>query len=191
MHRRIDGTVERLLFRRQYREDAALRSFARECAFVMQPEKWLDLTVDQIGLHAGATWVAVYKEIGEGYVRIRQRGSHALPAQVDVDDLAFVKLRSRGAEVDLNDTPSALGQIGYAFPLHVRGNLLGALVVGPRTGEHYVMDERELFAHVAHEVGATMFALEAQATETLLNDARAREAALLELLRSNGATAKP
>ncbi len=56
--------------------------------------------------------------------------------QVGVDDLAFVKLRTHDSEVDLNATPSALGQEGYAFPLRVRGRLLGALVIGPRTDEH-------------------------------------------------------
>ncbi len=191
VHRRIEGTVEQLLFRRQYREDTALRNFARECAFVTQPENLLDLTVDQMSLHTSAPWVAMYEEAREGYVRIRQRGNHDLPRQVGVDDLAFVKLRTHDAEVDLNDTSSALGQEGYAFPLRVRGRLLGALVVGPRTDEQYVADERELFAHVAHEVGGALFALRAQASETSLNEARAREATLLELLHTNSVTPQP
>ncbi|MHB1283215.1 MAG: hypothetical protein ACYCZI_04970, partial [Metallibacterium scheffleri] len=87
------------------------------------------------------------------------------PEQLPADDLAFVKLRARNAELDLHDTRSALGDEGYAFPLMLRGNLLGALVVGQRPGEHYAADERELLFHVAHEVGAALFALRAQESE--------------------------
>ncbi len=197
VHRRIEATVEQFFFRRQYREDAALRSFARECAFVTNPENLLDLTVDQMSLHTGAPWVAVYEHSANGYVRVRQGGSHDLPPRVNDDDLTFVKLRTHDTEVDLNNTSSALGQEGYVFPLRVRGSLLGALVVGPRSGEHYMADERELFGHVAHEVGAALFALRAQAAEAraqaseeLLTVARAREAALLEVLSAYGANAR-
>ena len=68
-------------------------------------------------------------------------------------------------------------------------------MIGPRADERYAADERELFAHVAHEVGATLFALRAQASEerakaseALLDEARSRNAMLLELLRAHGAT---
>lgn len=198
VHRRIESMVEQFLFRRQYREDRALRGFARECGFVTQPGNLLDLTVDQMSLHTGAPWLAVYEHSPEGFIRSRQRGDGELPSQVGFDDLTLVKLRAHAAEVDLADTPSVLGREGHVFPLQARGRLLGFLVVGPRSDEHYVADERELFAHVAHEVGAALFALRAQATEEraqaseiLLNEERARNAALLELVRANGATSTP
>ena len=59
--RRIDDTVDRLVFRRRYREAVALRHFANESAFVTQPDTLLDLVVDQLYLHVGAPWVAVYE----------------------------------------------------------------------------------------------------------------------------------
>ncbi len=195
VHRRIESTVEQFLFRRQYREDTALRGFARECAFVTQAENLLDLTVGQMSLHTDAPWVAVYEYAPEGFVCTRQRGSHELTARLDVDDLALVKLRAHDAEVELGDTSSSLGPEGHVFPMRVRDRLLGILVVGPRSDEQYAADERELFAHVAHEVGATLFALRAQASEerakaseALLDEARTRNAMLLELLRAHGAT---
>ena len=196
VHRRIDAIVERFLFRRQYRMETALRKFAEECAFVTQSENLFDLTVAQIARHTGAPRVALYQHISEAYVRVRQKGESVLPEQVDADDLAFIGLRARNAELDLDDTQSQLGRDGYAFPLMVRGTLLGALIVGQRHGEHYAADERELLFHVAHEVGAALFALraleseaqalasearaqvieaQARATETQLLEARARE----------------
>lgn len=151
VHRRIDAVVERLFFRRQYRAEAALRRFAEECAFITQPENLFALTVTEIARHADAPRVALYERTATAYVCIRQHGEPALPAQVALDDLAFVKLRARNAELDLNDTESHLGRDGYAFPLMLRGNLLGALIVGRRPVEHYAADERELLFHVAHE----------------------------------------
>jgi GAF domain-containing protein len=191
VHRRIDALVDRLIFRRQYQEEVALRRFANESAFVSQPETLLDLAVEQILLHVGAPWVAFYEYGSEGYRRVRQRGEVDLPPTVATDDLALVKLRAHESDVDLHEAPSGLGREGYAFPLRARGHLLGALVVGPRPGEHYAAEERELMARVAHAVGASLFALRAQATEEQLKttraEAAARESVLLEALRALGA----
>jgi hypothetical protein len=198
VHRRIDSLVDRLVFRRQYREEVALRRFAKECAFVTQPESLLDLAMDQIALHAGVPWIAMYEYTPDGYARVRQLGTQDLPPQVAADDLALVRLRAHDPEVNLHDAPSAIGRDGYAFPLRVRGHLLGVLVVGPRPGEHSVAEERELLAHVAHEVGAALFALRAearearaQASEAQLRESHAREKTLLEALRAIGAAASP
>jgi hypothetical protein len=194
VHRRIDDLVDRLVFRRQYREEVALRSFAKECPFVTQPESLLDLFMQQITLHAGAPWVGMYEHTPDGYSCIRQRGTPELPPKIPIDDLALVKLRAHEAEVNLHEAPSGIAGEGYAFPMRVRGRLLGLLVVGPRPGEHSIADERELLAHVAHEVGAALFALRAeasevraQASETQLQELRAREKTLLEALRGSGA----
>ena len=196
VHRRIDSLVDRLVFRRQYREEVALRRFARECAFVTQPENLLDLAIEQISTHAGVPWIAMYEYTPDGYSRVRQRGAQNLPPRVAADDLALVKLRAHDPEVNLHQTPSAMGKDGYAFPLRVRGHLLGVLIVGPRPGEHSVAEERELLAHVAHEIGAALFALRAeasearaQASEAQLRELRSREKALLEALRTIGARA--
>ncbi|MDE1899391.1 MAG: hypothetical protein KGI40_00970 [Xanthomonadaceae bacterium] len=201
VHRRIDAVVERFFFRRQYRAEAALRRFAEDCAYITQPENLFELTVDQIARHVGAPRVALYERTAEAYVCIRQQGEPALPAQVAVDDLAFVGLRARNAALDLHATPSALGADGYAFPLMLRGSLLGALIVGQRPGEHYAADERELLFHVAHEVGAALFALRAQGSEARVleseakaeaSEARARssETLLMETLRAVGSIAR-
>ena len=211
VHRRIDDTVDRLIFRRQYREEVALRRFASESAFVSQPDTLLDLTVDQLQLHVGAPWVAFFEYTPEGYTRVRQRGEQDLPLSVATDDLALVRLRAHDSEVDLHEAPSGLGRDGYAFPLRTRGHLLGVLLVGPRPGEHYAAEEREMMAHVAHAVGASLFALRAQVTEdqlgvaraqilaseeraqaskALLDEARMRESTLLDALRALSAASR-
>lgn len=175
-----------------------MRRFASESAFITTPGSVLDLTVDQLHLHVGAPWVALYEYSPEGYTRVRQRGGQDLPQIVAADDLALVKLRAHGSEVDLHEAPTGLGRDGYAFPLRARDHLPGVLVVGPRPGGHYAADERERMAYVAHAVVASLFALRAQVTEeqltvaraqaaaseALLNDARLRESRLLDALRA-------
>ena len=125
VHRRIDDTVDRLIFRRQYREEVALRRLARDSAFVTQSDVLLDLLVSQLHLHVGAPWVAFYQYSPEGYTRVRQRGDQDLPPSVSTDDLAVVRLRAHDNEVDLHEAPSGLGREGYAFPLRARDHLLG------------------------------------------------------------------
>ena len=95
-----------------------------------------------------------------------------------MNDPAFVGLRARNAELDLHATQSVLGMDGYAFPLIVRGNLLGALVVGQRPGEHFAAEERQLLFHVAHEVGAALFALRAQESEARAQESEAQARAV-------------
>ena len=184
VHRRIEATVERFIFRHQYRMETALRRFAEHCAFITLPEKLFELGVEQIARHTGAPLVALYERGAEGYACMRQRGERALPETVAADDLAFVALRARNAALDLHDSQSALGASGHAFPLMLRGNLLGALVVGERAGERYAADERALLFHVAHEIGMALFALRAQESEARAQasevHARATENQLLE-----------
>ena len=190
VHRRIDTLVDRFIFRRQYGEAVALRRLANESAFVNPPEALLNLAVEQILRHVGAPWVAFYEYGSEGYRRVRQSGGKSLPDSVATDDLVLVKLRAHGSDVDLQETPSAFGHEGYVFPLRARDYLLGVLLVGPRPGEHYAAEERELMAHVAHAVGASLFALRAQATEEKLNSACAKletTTALLEQVRAEAA----
>ena len=112
----------------------------------------------------------------EGCRRVRERGKRELPQRLAPDDLVLVKLRAHDSDFDLHETQSGLGREGYAFPLHARDQLLGVLVVGPRAGEHYAGEERELMAHVAHAVAASLFALQARAIEELLAAARAEAA---------------
>jgi len=184
VHRRIEAAVERLIFRHQYRMETALRRFAEDCAFITQPGSLFEISIEQIARHTDAPLVALYERTAEGYACLRQQGNPALPDKIDADDLAFVALRARNAPLALRDSRSALGTDGYAFPLMLRGDLLGALVVGERAGEHFAADERALLFHVAHEIGMALFALRAQESEARAQDseaqARATENQLLE-----------
>jgi hypothetical protein len=207
VHGRIEAMVERYIFRRQYRAETALRRFAEECGFITEPENLFKIGIAEIVRHMNAPRVALYERIAGGYTCRWQQGKPALPEQIPADDPVFIGLRARHAEPDQRRTGSVLGTDVYAYPLRQRGDLLGALVVSERPGEHYAADERSLLFHVAHEMGAALFALRvqehearaqeneekarqsemrAQANELLLKEARMREVALLNALHITG-----
>lgn len=159
---RMDGYISRFLFRRRYRAETALNGFAQSCAFIKEQKNLLDLAIEQVFRHSGSQGVALYGSDHDGYARLRRQGSLEFPGQIAIDDMGFVRLRAGEHEVDLHELGSALGPEGYVFPLGARGTVIGALVCGPRPGEQYTANERKVLAHVAHQVGVALHALQVQ-----------------------------
>ncbi|HEX6260913.1 MAG TPA: GAF domain-containing protein [Woeseiaceae bacterium] len=164
---RINVMVERIFFRQRYEAEAALRRFARECAYIENADRLLDEAQEEIHRHLRPDASAFYETRDKGYVRVRRRGDPTYPEWVDVDDRAFVSMRADREPVDLRDVTSALGNDGFVFPMAVRGVLGGALVCGPRI-EAYTRDERSLLAELAQQVGTALHALRARDKEALV-----------------------
>ncbi|HVC29324.1 MAG TPA: GAF domain-containing protein [Gammaproteobacteria bacterium] len=171
--KRLDRFVERLFFQRQYQAEAALSRFARECGFIENRDALLERSVDVIQEYMKPTGVALYEKNENGYNQLRQRGERQFLKHLATDDPAFVSLRAQLAEADLDNLKSALGREGLAFPLAVRGTLLGALVLGQRPAEHYTQNERTLLARISQQLAAALHALHAREAEAFV-DAVAR-----------------
>ncbi|MDB5987064.1 MAG: hypothetical protein JWR16_2117 [Nevskia sp.] len=166
VHHRVEAIVDRLFFRRQRRATHELRRFAQQCAFIEQHERLLSLTVECIEQAIGGSGVAIYERREGRYLQLIQRGSAPYPAAVEVDDLAFVSLRSTLQATDLDDiTGSALGRDGCLLPMALRGVLIGAIVCGARRGEQFAPDERIELAKLAQEVGIALYVLRAREHE--------------------------
>jgi GAF domain len=170
VRKRIDASVERVFFRRKYKADQALRTFAQQCAFIEQETPLLDRAVQELKQHTGAPGVALYERGPSGYRCIRQLGTSAYPKSIATDDSALVALRAGQSDVDLLESASTLGRDGYAFPMAVRGVLLGVVVVIPKPSEHYTAEERKLLAMVVHEVGVALFAARARSQAEFLRE---------------------
>lgn len=164
---RINRFIELVFFRAQYRAAAALERFAAQCHFIESEGELLDQSVDETMASVDALGVALYERASEGYRLLRSRGTQPFPPTVKLDDRAFVALRAEHKEQDLAGLHSAIGADGYAFPMTVRGTLLGALVCGART-EHYTPAERSLLGRLAHEVGTALTALRARRNEDIV-----------------------
>lgn len=168
VRKRLERASEWLFFRRKFRAEAALRSYAHHCAFIEHPDHLVEQTLPELTTHSAAPAAAMYWRSGEGYDRMAECGEHSYPARLDMDDRATVALRADRRDVDLEDLGSSLGPDGLLLPMMVRGELLGAALVANRPGEHYPADERELLSHVVHEVGAALHALHARENARLI-----------------------
>lgn len=157
LHRRVDGAVDAVLFRKRHEAERAIRDFAEEAAYVTDRDTLLARAVATVEANADATFAEFIFDGG--------------------DDPAFVKLRAWRHVVDLRALDTALpGEAAY--PMIARGRLLGALALGPkRTGEAYAPDESAAIAHLAQGVATALAGLERS------DDARlTRIEALLESL---------
>ena len=169
LHKRVESALERTLFRRKFEAALALQRLSEEAAYTESPSALLQRATTEIPRAVGATGAAVYERRDNAYQLVANAGLGALPQTVDVDDLAFVRLRTRLSQVDLSDITSALGSDAIAFALAVRGQLVGALICGRRpNGESYAPDEIRMLRGVAHEVGAELHAIRARERAELL-----------------------
>ncbi len=169
LHKRVEGALERTLFRRKFEAALALQQLSQEAAYTETPDALLQRATTEIPRVMGASGAAVYERRDDGYELVANAGLTELPRKVDVDDLAFVRLRTRQSQVDLTDLTSALDSEGMAFALAVRGQLIGAFICGRRTnGESYAPDEIGMIRDVAHEVGAELHAIRARERAELL-----------------------
>jgi hypothetical protein len=169
LHKRIEGALERTLFRRKHEASLALGRLADEAAYMESPDALLQRATTEIPRAVGASGAAVYERRDGCYLRVANSGLVAPPERVDVDDLAFVRLRRQLSQVDLADISSALGPDAVVFALSVGGQLLGALVCGRReNGESYAPDEIAMLRNVTHEIGTELHAIRARETAELL-----------------------
>jgi hypothetical protein len=162
IRKRLESISERFLFRQKFKNENALRAFARQCAYIENPDHLLEQTLRELCTHTAAPAAAFYWQERDAYRRIATSGILSYPLTMSIDDRAFVALRSERSETDLENLSSDLGNDGLLLPMTVRGDLLGAIVLANRPGEHFPPDERELLAHLVHEVGSAMHALHAR-----------------------------
>lgn len=170
MHKRLEAAVARFVFRAKYEAANVLRRLAQEAPFMESADALLSRTSQEVQTACGAASTIIYERAGDAYRMTACSGTDSAPATISVDDLAFVRLRSSRAPVDLAEVESALGKDGIAFPLSIRGALSGALICRRRpNGEAYAPDEIALLGGVAHEVGAEVNAIRSRMQSELLD----------------------
>ena len=169
LHVRLEALVDRLFFGHEHRARQALGEFVRDAGFVESPQVLIERTVEAFARHSGGAAAALFEWQQGRFVR---RGAHPAtavwPAQVDHDDPALVRLRATRAPLDLHGIPSAFGAVELLLPLSLRGHLLGVVPCDPRAAGRHARADIDRLAPAAHEIGASLFALRAQANESEL-----------------------
>jgi hypothetical protein len=170
LHKYVEAAIERALFRAKHEAATSLRRLSEEAPFMENADALLHRTVNDVCAFTGASGAAVYERVDGAYRLTVHSGDPHFPEVVDVDDLAFVRLRKSGSVVWLSHLDSALGHDGVAFPLAVRGQVIGSVVCRRRSdGESYAPDEIALLTRVAHDVGSELYAIRAREQAELLD----------------------
>jgi len=145
IHERVDRFVDAVLFRQRHAAEAAIRAFAHDASYITDADLLLARGVHTVTRYAGASGAGIWLFAPPNEYRAAESSLSAAPT-VDENDPAVVAMRARGIVIDLPSSESALpGEL--AFPMIVRGELLGALVCGAkRDSESYAPDERDALA---------------------------------------------
>lgn len=169
-HKRTEQFLDRTLFRGKYEAVVAMQQLSEDAAYMENPETLLEAAARQIPRVMGARGAAIYERVDGKYTLGAVSGLSGLPAEVEVDDQAFVRLRKQLSQIDLSEVNSALGSDAIAFALSVRGQLTGAFVCGPRiNGETFAPDEIAMMRNVVHEIGAELHAMRAREKAEILH----------------------
>ena len=163
IHRWGEESVERLVFRAEYSSRSKILTFLRDAGFISQTTTLYNRTAEIFADHAGGRYAGLYLASEGGYERAAaSEKARDLPARLEVDDEAMVRLRATLAPLDLATVSSALGGSGLALPLAVRGRLEGLLVCGPKAEGRYAQAEIDFLEKAASGIAACIIALRAE-----------------------------
>jgi hypothetical protein len=171
IHRWTDRFVDEVFFRKRHEDEAALRRFAHEAAYITDRATLVDRAVEVVREHANASTASI-----------------VVPGvDVDENDRAIVALRTWHKPVDLDTLDTTLkGE--YAYPMLSRGKLVGTLVCGPKPdGESYAPDESAALFELAHGVGTALDLLDDRRggdSQQVLEELAALNGRMDELLRN-------
>jgi len=109
IHARVDGFVDRAFFRQRHRAEAALRRLAREAPYIDEPQVLADRVIAAVDRHAGANGTALYLQNGNGAYTSLLATLSDIPAEVERNDIAIVRMRALGEGIDLDELADEVG----------------------------------------------------------------------------------
>lgn len=179
IHRYVERFVDRVFFRKRHEDELALRGFAHEASYISDRSTLLDRAVKTVKEHTGADDAAILVRDGVAtYASVTDGG------EVSENDAGIVALRAWSKPIDLHAFPDSELRGEFAFPMISRGDLVGALVCGPkRDGEAYAPDESEALLAVAHGVGTALDTLSSRSNGTMETILETQALMLQELQR--------
>jgi hypothetical protein len=157
IHNYVERFVDHVFFRKRHEDELALRRFAHEASYISDRSTLLDRAVKTVKEHTSADDAAILvRDVAAAYAF----ATDGLRAKVSENDPGIVALRAWNKPIDLGVFPDSQLRGEFAFPMISRGDLVGALICGPkRDGEAYAPDESEALLALAHGVGTALDAL--------------------------------
>jgi len=158
IHKRVDQSVDLVLFRKRHEDERALLAFSKEAAYVTEWDALLDATLEKVRRHTDARNASVLIGTNGFYNAVREFGDNTV-ASVNENDEAILALKVWHKPIDPHHYDAAI-HAALALPMLTRGRLYGVLLLGERAGgEAYAPDEVEALSQLANGVGSALEAL--------------------------------
>jgi hypothetical protein len=194
IHLYVERFVDRVFFRRRHEDEAALRRFAHEASYISDRSTLVERAVQTVKEYTSARTAQILVRDGAAAYAFATDGPRA---DVSENDPGIVALRAWNKPIDLHVFPDSQLHGEFAFPMVSRGDLVGALICGPkRDGEAYAPDESEALLALAHGVGTALDTMQSQrngAIESIretqalmLQELQKLPRAIVSALRENG-----
>jgi hypothetical protein len=181
IHHYVDAFVDGSFFRKRHEDEAALRRFTVESAFISDRDVLLNRATQEVLEHTDADAATILVRDGaRGYVS-RGNGS---PTRIDPNDPGIIALKAWSKPLNLHSLEDSQLRGELAFPMISRGDLVGALVCGPkRDGEVYAPDESDALLALARGVGTALDTLSTQ-SDGAIASLQATQGLILDELRA-------
>ncbi len=151
-HRRIEGFLNRIIFRSQTAAMQALRRFAQETDLISDPKYLLLQTYEALRQRLESDFVAIYTADGSAYALATP--SAPTPSILPSHDFAVLRLR-RWHEPFECDEPAHPLRGSLLLPMTARAELIGFVICGPkRDRTHYLPEETETLALLTYRTGS-------------------------------------
>jgi hypothetical protein len=194
IHQYVERFVDRVFFRKRHEDESALRRFAHEASYISDRSTLVERAVQRVKEHTGARSAQILVRDGAAAYAFATDGPRA---DVSENDPGIVALRAWNKPIDLHVFPDSQLRGEFAFPMISRGDLLGALICGPkRDGEAYAPDESEALQALAHGVGTALDTMKSksnaaiesirEAQALMLQELQKLPRAIVSALRENG-----
>jgi hypothetical protein len=173
LHDGVDRVVDDLFFRKRHQAERALRQFARDVAHIDDPQILLQRTVDTVA-RAAELRCSIYLSSEGRLQRAAASARDDVPASLDRNDGAVVRLLATREHVDLHDVETALPG-DFAFPMFARNRMIGVLVCDGKAdgAAAYAPDELDAIGGVAQAAGVALDLLRVESLERELENLRA------------------
>jgi hypothetical protein len=177
LHAWVDRAVDGLLFAARHRAANAVKRFADEVALFREPGALVSALLDTLTTFTRVNGCEVLlAEPGDDLIRADARNLSV--GRIAADDPVAVRLKSSRTWLERATFP-LLMQADLAFPMIVRGRLIGVLLCTlPARAEPLSPEEFDAIAYLTREAGATLVAMDAADAHRLREENLALQARL-------------
>jgi hypothetical protein len=177
LHAWVDRVVDGLLFAARHRAANAVKRFADEVALFREPGALVSALLDTLTTFTRVHGCEVLlADPGEDLIMVHSRNLSV--GHIAADDPVAVRLKSSRTWLERTTFP-LFTQADLAFPMIVRGRLVGALLCTlPARAEPLSPEEFDAIAYLMREAGATLVAMDAADAHRLREENLALQARL-------------